>query len=69
MYAPAHFEETRTEVIHQLIRERPLATLVTLGAEGLTANHIPLDLDSEPGRGTQIRIILPRVAPLEQAAE
>ncbi|MGZ5877379.1 MAG: PAS domain S-box protein [Bradyrhizobium sp.] len=28
-----------------------------------------LHLDSEPGRGTRIRIILPRVAPLEQAAE
>jgi PAS domain S-box-containing protein len=28
-----------------------------------------LDLDSEPGGGTRIRIVLPRVAPLEQAAE
>jgi PAS domain S-box-containing protein len=28
-----------------------------------------LDLDSEPGSGTRIQIILPRVAPLEQAAE
>jgi PAS domain S-box-containing protein len=28
-----------------------------------------LDLDSAPGRGTRIQIILPRVAPLEQAAE
>ncbi|HUO00150.1 MAG TPA: PAS domain S-box protein [Bradyrhizobium sp.] len=28
-----------------------------------------LDLDSEPGRGTRIRMILPRIAPLEQAAE
>ncbi|MDE2332237.1 MAG: PAS domain S-box protein [Bradyrhizobium sp.] len=28
-----------------------------------------LDLDSEPGKGTRIRIILPKVAPLEQAAE
>jgi PAS domain S-box-containing protein len=28
-----------------------------------------LDLDSEPGRGTRIRMVLPRVAPLEQAAE
>jgi PAS domain S-box-containing protein len=28
-----------------------------------------LELDSELGRGTQIRIVLPRVAPLEQAAE
>ena len=28
-----------------------------------------LDLDSEQGGGTRIQIILPRVAPLEQAAE
>jgi PAS domain S-box-containing protein len=28
-----------------------------------------LHLDSQPGRGTRIQIILPRVAPLEQAAE
>jgi PAS domain S-box-containing protein len=28
-----------------------------------------LDLDSEPGHGTRIQIILPRVAPMEQAAE
>jgi PAS domain S-box-containing protein len=28
-----------------------------------------LDLDSEPGSGTRIQILLPRVAPLEQAAE
>jgi signal transduction histidine kinase len=28
-----------------------------------------LDLDSSPGGGTRIQIILPRVAPLEQAAE
>jgi PAS domain S-box-containing protein len=28
-----------------------------------------LELDSEPGEGTRIQIILPRVAPLEQAAE
>jgi PAS domain S-box-containing protein len=28
-----------------------------------------LDLESEPGKGTRIQIILPKVAPLEQAAE
>ena len=28
-----------------------------------------LNLDSEPGRGTRVQIILPRVAPMEQAAE
>lgn len=48
MYVPAHFEETRPEVLHELIREHPLAALVTLGPGGLDANHIPLELDSEP---------------------
>jgi PAS domain S-box-containing protein len=28
-----------------------------------------LDLDSEPGRGTRVQMVLPRVAPREQAAE
>lgn len=44
MYQPSHFEETRTEVLHTLLRSHPLATLVTLTAQGLEANHIPLYL-------------------------
>ena len=48
MYVPAHFEETRVEVLHDLIRHHPLATVVTLDPDGLNANHIPLELDSEP---------------------
>ena len=48
MYLPSHFEETRIEVLHELVRERPLATLVTLGAAGLNANHIPFELDAAP---------------------
>lgn len=44
MYVPSHFSETRPEVLHDLIRACPLATLVTVGAEGLEANHIPLQL-------------------------
>lgn len=42
MYLPAHFEETRSEVLHALMREHPFATLMTHGADGLTANHLPL---------------------------
>jgi transcriptional regulator len=49
MYTPKHFEETRVEVMHELIRERPLATVVTLTSQGLNANHIPLHLFKEPG--------------------
>ncbi len=44
MYNPSHFEEKRTEVLHALIRQHPLATLVTLSQDGLVANHIPLYL-------------------------
>jgi len=48
MYLPSHFEETRVEVLHQLIREHSLAVLVTFGSAGLNANHIPFELDPEP---------------------
>jgi transcriptional regulator len=48
MYVPTQFEETRPEVLHQLIREHSLAALVTLGSGGLEANHIPLELDPGP---------------------
>lgn len=53
MYLPSHFEEQRVDVLHQLIRERPLGTLVTLDSKGLNANHIPFEVDQEPApRGT-----------------
>lgn len=48
MYIPQHFDEPRVEVLHALMRARPLATLVTLSADGLNANHIPLLLSDEP---------------------
>lgn len=48
MYIPRQFEEARLDVLHELIRSRPLATLVTLGAEGIEANHIPLVLSAKP---------------------
>lgn len=49
MYLPAHFKEERLPVLHDLIRSNPLATFVTLGAEGMVANHIPFLLDAERG--------------------
>lgn len=48
MYLPEHFEETRVDILHQLFRERSLATLVTLGSTGLNANHIPFELAVVP---------------------
>lgn len=48
MYTPKHFEETRIDVMQALMREHPLATLVTLTADGLDANHIPLQVAAGP---------------------
>lgn len=51
MYIPTHFDEPGIEVMHELIRRRPLATLVTF-ANGLNADHIPLHLtDAAPAFG------------------
>jgi transcriptional regulator len=48
MYLPAHFAETRIEILRQLVEAHPLGVLVTLGAEGLNANHLPFEWDPEP---------------------
>ena len=52
MYLPAHFQEDRIEVLHQLIRNHPLGMLVTLTATGLEANHIPFMVDAAGPFGT-----------------
>lgn len=44
MYAPKHFEETRIDVMHALIEQHALGTLVTNGPEGLCADHIPFEI-------------------------
>jgi transcriptional regulator len=49
VYLPAHFEETRLDVMHALLRAHPLATWVAQGADGLTVNHIPFLVDPDRG--------------------
>ena len=48
MYIPQQFEEQKVAAMHELIRAHSLATLVTLSADGLNANHIPLHLVESP---------------------
>ncbi len=48
MYQPAQFVQPSLEAMHGLIRQQPLATLVTLANDGLNANHIPLHLSDAP---------------------
>jgi len=49
MYTPAHFAIKNPEVLHRIIREHPLGALVTLGPDGLDANHIPFEMDVTHG--------------------
>ena len=68
MYLPKHFEQHDKAALHGLMREHPLACLVTTSADGLTADHIPLELDSTRGEhGTLIGPVA-RANPLWRAA-
>ena len=47
MYIPSANSETRLPVLHQMMAEHPLAAVVTLGADGLIATHMPLVLEDD----------------------
>ncbi len=54
MYNPAHFEESRPDVLHALVHAHPLSTLVVMSSDGLLANHIPLHLRQDGPLGTLV---------------
>lgn len=64
MYIPPHFEEPRIEVLHGLIQTRPLATVVTLSAGGIVANHLPLHLSPAEGPFGVLRGHVARANPI-----
>ena len=65
MYLPKHFEESRAEVLHELIRTHPLGLLVTLADAGLQANPVPFMLDADPAGGPGVlRAHVARANPL-----
>ena len=49
MYLPKHFEQHDPDALQGLMREHPLAMLVTTGADGVTADHVPLEYDIPSG--------------------
>ncbi|MBL8383480.1 MAG: FMN-binding negative transcriptional regulator [Burkholderiales bacterium] len=59
MYIPPHFAETRPEELERIIRAHPLGMLVTLGAGGLDANHIPFEYERAAG---QLGVLIAHVA-------
>ncbi len=49
VYIPSHFAEPRREVLTDFIRDHNFGVLVTAGAGGLIASHIPFLYDAEDG--------------------
>ncbi len=68
MYEPEAFRETRVDVMHALVTAYPLATLVTVGAQGLEANHLPLLIDPHPAPFGTLRGHVARANPLWRSA-
>ena len=70
MYLPPHFNEKRSEVLHELLRTHPLGLLITLSTAGnLQANSVPFVLDADPAGGPGIlRAHVARANPLWREA-
>ncbi|MGI4814176.1 MAG: FMN-binding negative transcriptional regulator [Janthinobacterium lividum] len=66
MYLPTHFEEPSVAALHKLIAENPLGMLVTHGASGLDANHIPFELQGDAGKEGVLHAHVARANPVWQ---
>ena len=67
MYIPAHFNESRVEVMHALMRRYPLGTLIAMTDHGLEANHVPFLVDELPSPYGTLRCHVARANPIWQA--
>ena len=47
MYIPRANQEKRIPVMHRLMTEHSFASLITLGADGLFATHLPMVLEQD----------------------
>lgn len=66
MYIPADFNESSMEVLHAHIVQHPFGTLITHGASGLDANHLPFELASDEGEMGLLRAHVARANPVWQ---
>lgn len=63
MYVPSAFKEEDLAILHQQIEATRLAVLVTHGARGLLANHVPLLLSPDEGPNGTLHGHLARANP------
>ena len=73
MYIPEHFRESDQATLHAFVRAHSFATLVSNGADGMIATHLPLLLDVDRGpHGTLVGHLAranPHGAALAEGAE
>ncbi len=69
MYCPAHFEESRPEILLGLIAQHPLAAVISSGNAGLVADHIPLMYEPEQGSAGKLIGHVARNNPLWQVGQ
>lgn len=67
MYLPAHFSQTDPAALHALMRQYPLATLVTQADGEPVADELPFVLDAELGPHGTLKAHVARANPLWQA--
>lgn len=68
MYLPRHFEQAERAALHALMREHPLAWLVTAGPHGPGADPVPLELDPDAGEHGTLNGHVARANPVWQQA-
>ena len=66
MYIPPHFAEHNPAQLQRIIRTYPLGALVTYGAAGLDADHLPFEFDPAAGTHGQLLAHVARANPLWQ---
>jgi transcriptional regulator len=69
MYQPSHFKQTDPDAWQAVLREHPFATLVSQGAGGLTADHLPFEFDAGQGSHGTLLAHVARANPLWQQAD
>ena len=66
MYIPPQFAENRPEVLHRIMHEHPLGTLVRSEEGGLDADHIPFEFEPDTGPLGTLKAHVARNNPLWQ---
>ena len=69
MYAPPHNRERRLDVLQSAIDKIRFGTLVTVGADGPIATHIPMFIDAESGSNGTVFGHVARANPQWQATD